>query len=218
MKKFNSADFAGMEKQFLTTFINSISGFKSLQMVGTKSEKGTANLAVFNSIFHVGANPPYLGLVVRPDGNEHETLQNILQTKNYTINNVLESNFMAAHQTSARYLAGQSEFEACGFTEEYVAGFSAPFVKESNVKIGLEFKEFLPFLLNRTKIVIGEIKYILINEDLVEPDGFVDLFKANSVTSAGLDAYYTTNPLGRLTYAKPEKQPQFLNVTISKEK
>lgn len=216
MKIYNSADIAGMNNQFRSTFMNSVSGFKSLQMVGTKSEKGESNLAIFNSIFHVGANPPYLGLVVRPDGNEHETFHNILHTKNYTLNNVLESNFIAAHQTSARYLAGQSEFEACGFTEEFIDDFSAPFVKEANVKIGLEFKEFLPFLLNRTKIVIGEIKYILIDEDLVEPDGFVDLCKATSVTSAGLDAYYTTNPLGRLTYAKTDKQPEFLNVNSDK--
>lgn len=216
MKKFNSADIAGMESRFRTTFINSISGFKSLQMVGTMNEKGETNLAIFSSIFHVGANPPFLGMVVRPDGNEHETFHNILQTKNYTLNNVLESNFIAAHQTSARYLAGQSEFEACGFTEEYIKDFSAPFVKEANVKIGLEFKEFLPFLLNRTKIIIGEVKYILIDEEIVEPDGFVDLCKANSVTAAGLDAYYTTNPLGRLTYAKTGKQPQFLNVNNDK--
>jgi flavin reductase (DIM6/NTAB) family NADH-FMN oxidoreductase RutF len=149
--------------------------------------------------------------VVRPNGNQHETMSNILTNKHYTLNNVLENNFVAAHQTSARYVAGESEFKACGFTEEYIDGFKAPFVKEANIKIGLEFKEFLPFLLNKTKIVIGEVKHILIDEDLVSSDGFVDMQKAGSVTSAGLDAYYTTNFLGRLSYAKPDKQPDFLD-------
>jgi flavin reductase (DIM6/NTAB) family NADH-FMN oxidoreductase RutF len=206
-----------MEQRFRKTFINSISGFKSLQLVGTKNKDEATNLAIFNSIFHVGASPPYIGFVVRPDGNQHETMSNILETKHYTLNNVLESNFLAAHQTSARYLAGQSEFKECGFTEEYIKGFKAPFVKEANIKIGLEFKEFLPFLLNRTKIVIGEIKHILIEEDLVGEDGFVDLGKAGSVTSAGLDSYYKTSELGRLTYAKPDKQPEFLNVIKEKK-
>jgi flavin reductase (DIM6/NTAB) family NADH-FMN oxidoreductase RutF len=218
MKQFNSTDFAAMEKQFRTTFMNSVSGFKSLQMVGTVGESGISNLAIFNSIFHVGAYPPYIGMVVRPDGNNHETLKNILASKMYTLNNVIGNSFIAAHQTSARYLVGQSEFGACGFTEEYVEGFSAPFVKESTIKMGLEFKECLPFSLNNTTIVIGEVKYILMEDDLIAADGFVDLNKANSVTAAGLDAYYTSNPLGRLTYAKPEKQAQFLNVNISKEK
>ena len=39
--------------------------------------------------------------------------------------------------------------------------------------------------------------------------------KAGSVTAAGLDAYYTTNFLGRLSYAKPDVQPEFLNVNNS---
>lgn len=206
-----------MEKQFRTTFLNSISGFKSLQMVGTVGESGISNLAIFSSIFHVGANPPYLGMVVRPDGDHHETIKNILASETYTLNNVIENSFIAAHQTSARYVVGQSEFEACGFTEEYLEDFTAPFVKESTIKLGMVLKSCLPISLNNTTIVIGEVKYILIDEELVAVDGFVDLSKANSVTAAGLDAYYTTNPLGRLTYAKPEKQAQFLNVNINKE-
>lgn len=211
MKQFSLTDIMAMDLSFRRTFINSLSGFKSLQMVATKGTNGSANIALFNSIFHVGANPPYLGFVVRP-GAEHETMDNILENECYTLNNVLSTNFMDAHQTSARYKTGESEFKTCGFTEEYIEGFQAPFVKEANVKIGLEFKECLPFSLNNTKIVIGEVKHILIDENLVGEDGFVDLAKANSVTCAGLDAYYTVKPLGRLNYAKPEKQPSFLNV------
>lgn len=212
MKQFNAADILDMESQFRTTFVNSISGFKSLQMVATKSIDGVTNIALFNSIFHIGANPAYLGFVVRPNGNEHETLKNILETKCYTLNNVVQAHFLNAHQTSARYLAGESEFEKCSFNEEYLGDFNAPFVKESTVKIGLEFKEYVPILMNNTKIVIGEIKHVAIDDSLVSNDGFVDLNKANSLTCAGLDAYYSTHFLGRLNYAKPEKQPSFLSV------
>ncbi len=212
MRKIDSSEILQMEQRFRTTLINSISGFKSLQMVGTINNEGNTNLALFSSIFHVGANPPYLGMVVRPDGNEHETIQNIMLNNVYSLNNVISNNYKEAHQTSARYVAGESEFATCGFTEEYIDGFEAPFVKESNVKIGLEFKEYLPFLLNKTKIVIGEIKHILIDDHLIGTDGFVDLNQANSVTSIGLDAYYTTNPLARLSYAKPGKQVEELSV------
>lgn len=201
-----------MERDYRTTFINSLSGFKSLQMVATKSKTGSPNIALFNSIFHVGANPPYLGFVVRPNGNEHETMSNILETKTYTLNNVLEPHFVAAHQTSARFKAGESEFKACGFTEEYIEGFHAPFIKEATIKIGIEFKEYVPILLNNTKIVIGEIKHISVDKKFIAKDGFVDLQKAGSITCAGLDAYYNVNFLGRLNYAKPEKHPSFLNV------
>ncbi len=218
MSYFNITDILGMEKSFRTTFMNSIAGFKSLQMVGTVNEDGKTNLSLFNSIFHVGANPPYLGMVVRPDGNEHETISNIMRTKVYTLNNVLEKDYLAAHQTSARYLAGVSEFAECGFSEEYISNFKAPFVKESNVKIGLEFKEILPFSLHQTKIVIGEVTHVLLEGDLISEDGFVDLNKAHSLTVAGLDAYYSTNFIGRLMYAKPGKHPDLLNVDINIKK
>ena len=215
MKQYSLEDILGLDQRYRATFMNSISGFKSLQMVATKNSLGKSNIALFNSIFHVGANPPYIGFVVRPNGDQHETLSNILSEKHYTLNNVLESNFAAAHQTSARYLTTESEFETCGFTEEYIEGFKAPFVKEANIKIGLSLKETLPVSLNNTTIIIGEVKYILIEEDLVSADGFVDMQKAGSVTAAGLDAYYTTNFLGRLSYAKPDVQPEFLNVNNS---
>jgi flavin reductase (DIM6/NTAB) family NADH-FMN oxidoreductase RutF len=202
MKQITQQDILAMEPRFRTTFINSISGFKSLQMVATVNQNGVTNIGLFNSIFHIGANPGYIGMVFRPDGPEHETLANILSSGIYTLNNVLATNYKAAHQTSARYLAGVSEFAACGFTEEYIANFAAPFVKESTIKIGLALNEVLPIKINGTKILIGEVKHILLDDDLIATDGYIDLAKAGSTTVAGLDAYHDANLLGRMPYAK----------------
>ena len=204
MKQFDLADVLAFEQRYRTTFMNSISGFKSLQMVATANKNKVSNLALFSSIFHVGANPPYIGMVFRPDGAEHETLANILESGVYTLNNVKTDFYEAAHQTSARYPSGESEFKHCGFTEEYIADFNAPFVKESNIKLGLALKEVIPVTINNTKIVIGEVQHILLDEELMSGDGYVDLAKAQSTTVVGLDAYYRTALLGRLKYAKAE--------------
>jgi flavin reductase (DIM6/NTAB) family NADH-FMN oxidoreductase RutF len=99
-------------------------------MIGTANNNGVTNLALFNSIFHLGANPPLLGMIFRPDGDDHDTLQNIKETGQYTINNVLPEWFEKAHQTSARYPSGYSEFEPCGFKESYYDDFKVPFVAE----------------------------------------------------------------------------------------
>ncbi|MCJ8275234.1 MAG: flavin reductase family protein, partial [Bdellovibrionales bacterium] len=50
--------------------VNSLSGFKSANLVGTQSKDGQTNLAMFSSFFHLGANPPLMGFVLRP----HSTL------------------------------------------------------------------------------------------------------------------------------------------------
>jgi hypothetical protein len=156
MRTFSSKELAEQDKRYLTNFINSLSGFKSLQLLGSINQEGQSNLAVFNSIFHVGANPPYIGLVVRPDGPEHDTLKNIVSKGFYTLNNVCEEFYQQAHQTSARYASGESEFTACGLEEEYIGDFSVPFVKESTIQIGLQLilNSFGHTILTRSKVLV----------------------------------------------------------------
>jgi flavin reductase (DIM6/NTAB) family NADH-FMN oxidoreductase RutF len=210
MRTFTSQELAEQEKRYRTNFINSLSGFKSIQLVGTLNKEGVSNLAVFNSIFHVGANPPYIGLVVRPDGPEHDTLKNIVSKGFYTLNNVCEEFYQKAHQTSARYASGESEFKACGLQEEYVDDFPVPFVKESSIKIGLKLKEVIPVKTNGTTIIIGEVVLIQLNEKFLLEDGTIDLEAAGSLTVAGLDSYHRTQKIGRLAYAKPGIAPKEL--------
>jgi len=203
MKFFKKVDLEGMEQRFRTTFINSIAGFKSLNLVGTVDESGKTNLAIFNSIFHVGANPPYLGMLVRPPEVDRHTLQNILDTNVYTLNHVNPLILASAHQTSARYPKEVSEFSACGLTPQYTQQINAPYVEESRVKIGLKLVEKIDVKVNRTVIVIGEIAEIIVDEKAIQQDGFVDLQMLESITVSGLDAYYKTSLLNRFSYAKP---------------
>lgn len=192
-----------MEKGYRTTLINSLPGFKCLQLVGTISENGHSNVGVFNSIFHVGASPALLGMVFRPNSKDHDTLKNIERTGNYTFNNVNDDFYQKAHQTSARYPSGCSEFVECGLTEFFIPEFESPFVAESTIKIGLELKEILPLKINDTTILIGEVMHIVLNENLLSKDGYVDHELAKTVTVNGLDSYFNAQPISRLTYAKP---------------
>lgn len=78
-------DIELLDKRYRTTLINSVSSYKSLQLVGTVSKSGNTNLALFNSIFRVGASPALIGMVVRPDEQEHDTLNNISSRGVYTL-------------------------------------------------------------------------------------------------------------------------------------
>jgi flavin reductase (DIM6/NTAB) family NADH-FMN oxidoreductase RutF len=63
---FTKENILNFEKNFRTKFINSLSGFKSANLIGTISKTGKTNLAIFNSVIHVGANPSLIGLLIRP--------------------------------------------------------------------------------------------------------------------------------------------------------
>ena len=206
MKHFTSEALIDLEKHERAHLINSLGGFKSLALVGTSDSKRNTNLAVFSSIFHVGANPPLIGLIFRPSPPERNTYSNIIETGFYTINHVNETIYKQAHQTSARYDKEISEFEITGLTPEYKDAFFAPYVAESKIQLGIEFKERIDLTINNTTLIIGEIKHIYIPDNCLSKDGFVDIEKANTITCSGLDSYHKTVQLDRLSYAKPNKE------------
>ncbi len=205
MKNFSHSDLLEMEPRFRTMFVNSLSGFKSVNLVGTVSKQGNTNLSIVSSVFHLGANPALMGFIMRPVTVTRDTFYNIRQTGFYTFNHITEAIFKQAHQTSARYEQSISEFDEVGLSSIYRKSFPAPFVGESPVQIGLEFKEEVPIKLNGTIMMIGEIKEIFFPENCLEPDGFLQIEKAGSLTCSGLDAYHSTNKISRLSYAKPDK-------------
>ena len=203
MKKYITSDaLMAMEKQERVHFINSLGGFKSVSLVGTSDKSGNTNLGIFSSFFHIGAQPPLIGMIFRPSPPERDTLRNIIDTGFYTVNHINENIYKQAHQTSARYDASISEFDATTLTKEYKNNFLAPFVAESNIQLGVEFKEKIDISINNTKMLIGEVVHVSMDDSILESDGYVDHLKAGTVTVTGLDSYFTTSHLGRLAYAK----------------
>jgi flavin reductase (DIM6/NTAB) family NADH-FMN oxidoreductase RutF len=199
----SNAQIMDMEQRKRAQLINSISGFRSVALIGTIDTQGQTNLAIFSSIVHLGSNPPLLGFIMRPDSVERHTLSNIMETGHYTINHINSSMYEKAHQTSARYPKNVSEFDAAQLTPQFKDGFMAPFVKESHIQIGMEFKERIEISINQTSMIIGEIKFVHYPANCLLEDGFIDIEKAGTITSAGLDSYHTTQLLQRLQYAKP---------------
>lgn len=208
MKYINKDEMTSMAPRYRAQIINSLSGFKSANLIGTSSQSSTHNLAMFSSVFHLGASPALVGFISRPDSVDRHTLKNIKLTQQYTINQVSESFWQAAHQTSARYDDEECEFKQTGLTAELIAGIDAPFVKESQLKYALALKSIVPITLNNTVLVIGEITDILCQKSAIKDDGYIDIESFNTVMVSGLDSYHTSKRLSRLSYAKPGVLPK----------
>ena len=200
--QITASDLIQMEQRKRAHLINSVGGFKSVCLIGTIDLKGQTNLAIFSSIVHIGANPPLISFIMRPDSVERHTLANILETGSYTINHLNASIYKQAHQSSARYAKEVSEFDATGLSTEYKGNCKAPFVKESNVQLELDFKQRIDLTINNTIMIIGEIKNIYFPEGCMQEDGFLDIEKAGTITCSGLDSYHLSKSLARLPYAK----------------
>ncbi len=205
LKQVSYDQIMDMEKQERVHFINSLSGFKSLGLIGTQNNENQTNVAIIDSIIHIGSNPALFGMIFRPGVVERHSLENILETGFYTINHVNEKIHKQAHQTSARYDRDRSEFDETGLTPEFKNDFFAPFVKESNVQLAMEFKEKITLSINNTVLIIGEVKVVYFPENCLQKDGFIDIEKAETITCSGLDSYHKTTQISRLSYAKPDK-------------
>ena len=203
MKKISFEKIMDMEQRYRSTLLNSLSGFKNTHLIGTVGLRKDTNLGVFSSIVHVGANPPHLGFIMRPLTVPRGTYHNIKAKKYFTVNHVNEDILDRAHQTSANYAWRTSEFKECNLTEEYTDRHPAPYVKESKVKLGLEFVEEHHIKANGTLFLVGKVVEAILPEELITEDGYFPAEKAGSLASNGLDAYYRTEMIKRLKYARP---------------
>ncbi|MCJ8277823.1 MAG: flavin reductase, partial [Bdellovibrionales bacterium] len=134
------------------------------------------------------------------------TLMNMTENPFFTVNHIHPEIYKKAHQTSARYDRGQSEFEMTGLETEFKDDFNAPYVAASHLQIGMSLKDIMDVKLNNTQIVVGQIERIYLPEDSIKKDGFVDLEKIESLCVSSLDSYHSTKRLSRLNYAKPDKE------------
>lgn len=203
MRHFSIEEIQTWERFYRANFINCLTGFKPVSLIGSISKSGVPNLSVVSSIVHLGADPALIGYINRPIAAAPDTITNIKETNCYTINHIQEQFLTKAHQCSAKYLPDVNEFEKVGLNASYEVGIIAPFVKEALVKYEMELVEIIPIQYNQTFFVIGQLKSVFLEESILSDDGFLDLSAAGSIVSLGLDGYAKATMITRLPYAKP---------------
>lgn len=208
MKHFTSSGLQSGDAYFKRHLINSLSGYKSANLIGTISPSGRSNLALFSSVVHVGASPPMLGMIMRPLTVPRQTYQYIKSSGFYTINHVHHDFIDKAHYTSAKFDENTSEFATCGLSEQYIDGFLAPYVKESKIKLGMILEDELPIKQNGTIFIIGRIEHIYVEESIIEEDGNIDLSGVGNVAISGLETYYKVERTAHFPFARVGQWPK----------
>ena len=194
-----------LEKIKKINLINSCSGYKSANLIGTISKEGITNVAVFSSVTHLGSNPPTLGFILRPTTVPRDTYKNILESGVFTINHIFEDIIEDAHHTSAKYEEVISEFDITRLEDEYYNDCIAPFVKGSPVQMEMKFIEEYHIKSNNVIHIIAEIKNLYVKDDILNEDGFLDLAKGKVAAINGLDAYAIADNNTRFNYQRPKK-------------
>lgn len=205
---YSRKDIDGLNRIVRINLINSCSGYKSANLLGSVSKNGITNVAVFSSVTHLGSNPPTLGFILRPTTVPRNTFKNIKETGVFTINHIFEDIIEDAHHTSAKYPEDISEFDVTNLEAEYKEDCIAPFVKGSPVQMKMRYVEDYFIKSNDVIHVIAEIEELFIQDDIIEKDGFVNLSKGKVAAINGLDAYAIAKENTRFEYQRPKQTSQ----------
>ncbi|HKO75701.1 MAG TPA: flavin reductase [Flavobacterium sp.] len=202
MKNISKETISQMDKIEKLNLINSCTGFKSANLIATKSIEGNTNVAIFSSITHLGSSPSLIGFIVRPTTVPRDTYKNIMETGYFTVNHITIDMIADAHHTSANYDSGISEFDKTNLEEEYKEGFNIPFVKGSPVQLYCKFVNEYVIKENDTIHIIASIEHIFFDETLEHKDGWLQLDKGNIVALNGVDGYFLPKLIDRFQPAK----------------
>lgn len=205
MKYLNNQDINKLNHLYKINLINSCAGYKSANLIGTKSATGNTNVAIFSSVIHLGSEPPLLGFILRPTSVPRNTYDNIVETGFFTINHIHKNIIKDAHHTSAKYKKNISEFDVTNLETDYKNDFYAPFVKDCPIQLAMKYIEEYNIKANKTKLIIGEIQGLYIKDELLQNDGFINLSEGKIATINGLDGYAIPQLKERYTYQKPIK-------------
>ena len=206
MKHYSKKNINEMNHIYRLNLINSCTGYKSANLIGTISTNKIYNVAVFSSITHLGSDPALLTFIVRPTTVPRDTYKNITDTKQFTVNHINIDDIEDAHHTSARYPETISEFDVTKLEKEFKEGYSAPFVKSSKIKLGCKFLNQYEIKENNTLIMVAEINDIFFEENIIQEDGWLNLDTAKTVTVNGLDGYALPKLAKRFEYAKRKNE------------
>ncbi len=205
MQFFNQEDIYNLNKIYRINLINSCSGFKSANLLGTISEEGITNVAVFSSVTHLGSSPPTLGFILRPTTVPRNTHKNLKDLGHFTINHIWEAIIEDAHHTSAKYADEISEFDMTNLEPEFKGAHKAPFVKDVPVQMSMKFIEEIYVPSNDVMLIVAQIEELYVKDELLENDGLINLSKGNVATINGLDTYAIPKFKKQLSYQKPKE-------------
>ena len=109
---------------------------------------------------------------------------------------------------SAKLEKEDSEFDIMKIEREFINDFHAPFVKKSEVKIGLKKSDSI-LLPNGCTLIIGNVELVVFPENSINELGQLDLETYSCAGISGLNTYYGLKKLNSFPYVRNDEIPDF---------
>jgi flavin reductase (DIM6/NTAB) family NADH-FMN oxidoreductase RutF len=157
---------------------------RPIAWAGTRSKEGINNLAPFSFYNCFSSNPPIVGFSTLPrlDGRRKDTLQNVHDTRCFTLSCASFSLVKQMSKSSALLEPEEDEFVYAGLTPAEALHINAPYVSEALLVFECALHDIISFgsQPGAGNLILGEIKHIHVADD-VYVNGHIDIDKLDPV-------------------------------------
>ncbi|RYU90028.1 flavin reductase family protein [Mucilaginibacter terrigena] len=192
----------------IQAYLNHAVAPRPICLASTVDKDGNVNLSPFSFFNVFSVNPPVCVFSpsrrVRDNTTKH-TLENLKQVPEVVINIVNYDMVQQVSLSSVEYPAGVNEFIKAGLTEQPSVLVKPPRVAESPVQLECVVRDIISLAdtPGAGNLVIAEIKYIHIKEDILNENGTIDQEKIDLVARLGADWYCRVTADNLFKVAKP---------------
>lgn len=197
-----------LDQRTVYNYLSSAVAPRPICFASTIDQNGQVNLSPFSFFNLVGSNPPIV--VFSPvrsgrDNGTKNTLDNVLEVPEVTINIVNYAIVEQMSLASTAYDKGVNEFVKAGFTEAKSTKVKPPRVAEAPISFECVVDQVLPLGdgPGAGNLVIARIVLIHIKEEYLDAEGMLDTTKLDLVARMGGSYYSRVTPESLFEIPKP---------------
>jgi flavin reductase (DIM6/NTAB) family NADH-FMN oxidoreductase RutF len=146
---------------------------RPIALVTSMNEDGGLNAAPFSSYNYLCTDPPIIGMGVtnRPNAGfvPKDTARNIRRTGEFVVNVVTEDLMPRMNICATDFPAEVNELEMAGLTTAPSQVVKVPRIAEAHA--ALECREFTTMEIGRSRIILGRVISVYIEDRFVDPAG-----------------------------------------------
>ena len=169
--------------------------------ISTIGPDGVANLAPFSQFQNLTFDPPYVMFAGNQNtlGKRKDTVVNSEQTGEFVYNMATYDLREAVNRSAAEVPPEVDEFELAGVTKVPAIKVKPPRVAESPVQFECRYHQTLRLpgrgVMGTVDVVIGRVVLVHIRDDVIGPDGRLDILKIRPLGRLGYYDYTTVDSL-----------------------
>jgi flavin reductase (DIM6/NTAB) family NADH-FMN oxidoreductase RutF len=178
-------DFEALPASHIYKLMVGVVAPRPIALITSLNENGVLNAAPFSAYNYLCTDPPIVGIgVTNRPGEKYvpkDTARNIRRTGEFVVNVVTEDIAQQMNICATDFPEEVSEVEMAAFTTAPSAKIKVPRIAEAHA--ALECREFTTMEIGRSRIILGQVVALYIDDEFVDPAG--PYVKADELHSIG---------------------------------